>query len=66
MNLLQLSEALKNVMADCHKTDANTEIIRETILHWCCVTLLDWEECIELMQEFCTTGNLSLSNKNMK
>lgn len=64
MNALQLSGALTEVLRDYHAINNKSAVqIKNTILGWYYVTMIQPEECVALLVEFLEKGTLSLKGK---
>lgn len=64
MNALQLKDALVDVLRVYGMfNDKYANIIKDTILGWYYTTYITAEECVDLLVEYLTAGQLSLSGK---
>lgn len=64
MNAIQLKNALHEILRDYHaENDKYACTIKDTILVWYYTTYIMPEDCISLLVEYLTTGNLSLAGK---
>jgi hypothetical protein len=64
MNAIALKNALHEVLRDYHaENNEYAHTIKETILVWYYTTYITAEDCVDLLVEYLTTGNLSLTGK---
>ena len=64
MNALQLKDALCDILRAYNVfNNKYANIIKDTILSWYYTTYITAEECIDLLEEFLTSGTLTVRDK---
>jgi hypothetical protein len=63
MNAIQLKNALNEVLGKHHNDDHCAFVIRDTIITWYYTTYITAEECVDLLEEYLTKGQMTLTGK---